>query len=187
MIISEIIPTLDKIWSETGDPEVRAASRTERDFINQLKVEFERVIDLKDLKKDKLIVLATLLDPRFKDLYFEREQIDLIKPMISFSEPPEPSAKKICYPNDSRAQLIEMKSKSSIDVPLNSDVEIAELSAYLNQPPQPMDSCPIEYWKVTMARFPNLAKAFHSVCTLLATQVESERLFSSGGLIFQIE
>jgi hypothetical protein len=56
-----------------------------------------------------------------------------------------------------------------------------ELAAYLQESAPPMDSNPLDWWKVNQIRYPKLAKAAKHFLGIPATSVPSERLFSKSG------
>ena len=67
-------------------------------------------------------------------------------------------------------------------IPKNDNSNLKnQLISYINQGVQDINS--IKYWTANQTVFPILAKKFFDISGMPSTQVESERLFSSAGLL----
>lgn len=77
--ISEVIPVIDKITCEINDSLASEFDKSENEFQQNLLQELKRVLDIDSLKQHSLFSVATFLDPRYKNLYFEQIQINSIK------------------------------------------------------------------------------------------------------------
>lgn len=64
---------------------------------------------------------------------------------------------------------------------LQDDVQ-SEVDMYLKDPPAPLESNPICWWKVNEGRFPTLATLAKRYLCTPGTSVPSERVFSAAGL-----
>ena len=78
--------------------------------------------------------------------------------------------------NSRRAQLLRAQNPTQT----SSSIEV-EIESLLNMPFLHENSCPIEYWKSKPGQ---LSKIFMKYCAIPASQVESERLFSVAGEVF---
>ncbi|CAL8334288.1 unnamed protein product [Arctogadus glacialis] len=131
-----------------------------------------------DSFSEPLYYLATILDPRYKDRYFDtvtklmavnmlQMEVDKVTHSDSATGTPDtedPQEKKprtfstrqslldmhdeILEENSTVQQLAGLTSKTSVQV-----------HGYLSEPPIPRNESPLQYWKSNMSRFPALAKA----------------------------
>ncbi|XP_032457470.1 zinc finger BED domain-containing protein 1-like, partial [Nasonia vitripennis] len=163
-------------------------------LIEQFNKRFENI------EKKSIMAMATLLDPRFKKLYFKNK--------IACADAINKIAKQI---HNLRAHLLEDNQNKSIEAPedksdnndfwsyhhqlfkanrkmqkenQNQSEMPEELRFYLNGPLISKDNDPLVFWKM----YPNSSDsiladlAIHHLI-IIATSVPSERLFSTAGLI----
>lgn len=167
----------------------------------QIQPRFELLFEIKDvlhaeitrrfgqIEQVKPIAIATILDPRFKNLHFSdpvacsnamAELRRLSKPDISSSESEgEVGTSKEnvdSYDFWAHHKMLAhgQKRKKSL---LTND----ELSLYLSNPVSPLNSNPLELWEEMKTVFPMLYKQSRISFTMVATSVPSERLFSKAG------
>ena len=132
----------------------------------------------------RLSILATALDPRFRQLkFFSHEQRSEVKaellrqasaievPTEDSVNPPAPKRAKLTF-HDLLGEE-EESSDASCD---------AKLAQFFVEKAAPHNTDPLDWWKQNEFRFPQLAEVARSVLCVPATSTPSERLFSSAGL-----
>lgn len=171
--------------------------------LSQIQPRFDVLIEIKDMlhteiirrfgliEQVKPIAIATILDPRFKNLHFTdpiasssamAELRRLSKPDISSSESEgemttsqeNVESYDFWAPHKMLAHG-QKKKKCSF----TND----ELSQYLSNPVSPLKSNPLELWEDMKTVFPMLYKQSRISFTMVATSVPCERLFSKAGQI----
>ena len=123
-------------------------------------------------------ILATALDPRFRQLCFlTEEQRDLIQTELLLrnnedesTEPPSPK-----------------KNKTAFDFLLGEEDDACtsfttEVSQFITEKPISHDNDALEWWKMNASRFPRLAEIARRLLCVPASSTASERLFSTAGL-----
>ena len=153
----------------------------------------------------KLMNVATYLDPRYKDLPFlddvaKKMMIDDVQdelvnldadsvetPVVSStvidldSLEMEPPSKKQKGPV---ANLLgDLFEEQSDDAPLHCDKVAKELELYKTEKVLELDSDPLEWWNARKHHYPIMLRLVQRVFCFVATSVPSERLFSSAGNI----
>lgn len=144
-------------------------------------------------KSDRVNALCTLVDPRFKDVFFQEEVarehgLQLLKREC-----------EACLSSQSTMCEVEQHApdhspSSSLWSALDKLVEnhvprktvgatMTEIENYLSFPHIPRTSCPYKWWKENKHLYPTIASVATEYLPIPATQVASERLFSVSGNI----
>ena len=142
---------------------------------------------------DSPLLVATLLDPRYKSLAFLKPQkadkvLEHVKELMDAvldtgqeagngdlgvtvkTEPPDrPPRKKLC----------ERLAGDVVDLTSTSLGVERELMDYRAEPVR--EPCPLAWWKERQCQFPTLAKLAIKYLAIPPTEVPSERLFSTAG------
>ncbi|XP_039287793.1 E3 SUMO-protein ligase ZBED1-like [Nilaparvata lugens] len=136
--------------------------------------------------------VATLLDPRFKNLHFRdpvactkaikklRDLIKLEASVSTSSESDEGMAASSSQAYDfwqHHKELAHWQKKKKSSRGSEGD----ELSVYLGNPVAPLKSNPLEQWDEMKSVFPLLYKQAKNVLVVVASSVPCERLFSKAG------
>ena len=170
--------------------------------------EFKRVVadgiarrwDLEQLETSDPMVLAPLVDPRFKLIQSlskdskECIRVSIIEQMDSFSlaAAVTPSGSEDEVENE--VQVVEPAQKktkklTALDKLLGPEKEEvcvtsqAELEQYLLEKTIKRTTKPLTWWKNNEKRFPKLAKVARALLNIPATSIPSERIYSVAGLI----
>lgn len=140
---------------------------------------------------EALFFLATVLDPRYKDCYFDqatkREATEALKNKVrcavSAENVEEPKEKKTKTTDDNNnVSLLTMyeeilQENNTKDV--NQSQTDQQIQAYLSEPTIPRSESPMDYWRSNKTRFPALASLARKYLSSPCTSVDSERLFSA--------
>ncbi|XP_043271191.1 E3 SUMO-protein ligase ZBED1-like [Venturia canescens] len=147
-----------------------------------------------------LLATATILDPRFKKMYFRfpeayaRALMKLKREIQNFSMGSEQCQKeKISLIAEKKVLDLEENSLEAFHENLSrssqsqvstetGDLIPTDLKHYLSQPTHPYSEHPLEYWHNNNV-YPDLKKAANRYLHIVATSVPSERLFSKAGNI----
>ncbi|KAK7938916.1 hypothetical protein WMY93_002242 [Mugilogobius chulae] len=162
----------------------------------------------KDTVTERVVNMASLLDPRFRAEYLSESECEAIKvqalnemehlqvlsgqtsseqgstPAGALETPPSSSAEQLC-------QVAAKKPKKSLGSFLKGAVGektevtaerlLSELSSYMNSPPVDSESDPLLWWKIHTVNFPHISRLARKYLCIPATSSASERLFSTGG------
>lgn len=199
--IADIIPALvciRKCLAQTGDSY----------GIGSFKEALEKGLEerCKNLVFNKNYSIATFIDPRYKNVFFntsEKKSIIsiVIKEITSISRltggsdsetnnsDDEPLIKKKKASNETSTlwQCFEDIANSSKENK-NCDVKKSitdEIGEYLQKPILDRNSCPLEFWKTQNKNFPYIFKLVPKFLLCPGTSVPSERLFSEMRNIFE--
>lgn len=153
-----------------------------------------------DVEDSPLLLVATILDPRYKDRMFSSADIcqkakdEVLKlfvesePVVVRQEPEEsetqPDAEKVTTIWEKMAERMKRKSVS-VPSGSGSSMEVA-LNMYCSEEVIPLrgnGSDPFEYWHQKKSLWPKLAALAAKYLSVPPGSVYSERLFSSSGLI----
>lgn len=170
--------------------------------LDQIQPRFDVLSDIKDMlhaeivrrfgliEQVKPIAIATILEPRFKNLHFSdpvacssamAELRRLSKPDISSSESEGEVTTSLVneesYDFWAHHKMLAHGQKKKKSSSFTND----ELSLYLSNPVSPLKSNPLELWDDMKTVFPMLYKQSRVSFTMVATSVPSERLFSKAG------
>lgn len=187
--ISRIIPMMDCLKKEVSSikPTTEGAVQLQLALLDHLSSRFD------NLEKEPLIAMATILDPRFKKIYFQSAlnaaqavtQIsNQLKQGCSSSEKP---AGLSAQPPETKRTGLWSHHKKVVDAvkKCNDDSTSAshDLKAYLSSDTVPLEIDVLDYWMRQKENMPKLANIALKYLWIPATSVPSERLFS---LIAQI-
>ncbi|XP_073710442.1 zinc finger BED domain-containing protein 4-like [Misgurnus anguillicaudatus] len=138
---------------------------------------------------EPLFYLATILDPRYKDCYFDqpmkREVTEKLQTMMSCASEnvDEPKVKKTKTDggNVSLLAMYEEILQENYDVTkeMTQSRTEGQINMYLSEPPIPRSESPLEYWKRNKSQFPDLASLARKYLSAPCTSIDSERLFSA--------
>ena len=160
---------------------------------------------------EKLLDMATLLDPRFKTAYIKEERINFMKTRAAAemehlvaggetAEPavsiPPPSTAPAATADESELPAVKKAKKSlssyfkkpaaptgqDISKPSRASIEL-ELNMYLQTPDLDAEKDPLVWWSQHEINFPLVAKLAKKYLCIPATSSPSERVFSASGNI----
>lgn len=165
-------------------------------IVSDLKATIVRVIEERFSNSDqqKLLLLCSILDPRFKSLKFlhtsERKSVidHLHSILLENVETAEPSPKqqKTSDADDCELNLFDFSESSGSETspPHHSCSKAeAELTQYLSAEQIPPSSDPLNWWRLNEHRFQNIARLARKYLAICGTSVPSERLFSTAGQV----
>ena len=181
--------------SETEDPSPLAIEEFKRVVADEI----ARRWDLEQLETSDPMVLAPLVDPRFKLIPSLSEdskeciRASIIEQMDSFSlaTAVTPSGSEDEVENEVQVvEPVQKKAKklTALDKLLGPEKEEvcvtsqAELEQYLLEKTVKRTTEPLTWWKNNEKRFPKLAKVARALLNIPATSTPSERIFSVAGL-----
>ncbi|XP_073962367.1 zinc finger BED domain-containing protein 4-like [Choristoneura fumiferana] len=198
--VSEVIPhlkTLQKYLQIYND---------ENKEIMEMKVLLEN--DLKsrfDVEYNKVFTLATLLDPRYKQQFFETEDLITIRSQFlleslknSMSDDDSDSCK-----DDLQSTSIEedntettthrnfwqcyqkFASRKIEDIQDDKSKAAHELQSYCALPVIKRNDDPFQWWRCNNSRYPEMSRIAKVYLCCPASSVYSERLFSEAGNIYE--
>ncbi|KAL4113522.1 hypothetical protein QTP88_017134 [Uroleucon formosanum] len=184
--ISKVIPMISCLLKQLAQIQPRFDVLS--DIKDVLHAEIVRRFGL--IEQVKPIAIATILDPRFKNLHFSdpvacssamAELRKLSKPDITSSESEEEVTTSLeneeSYDFWAHHKMLAHGQKKKKSSSFAND----ELSLYLSNPVSPLKSNPLELWEDMKTVFPMLYKQSRISFTMVATSVPSERLFSKAG------
>ena len=152
--------------------------------------EIERRWDLTSPVLTKLLVLSSIMDPRFKLKYIKTERHEEVCDTIIAEMEKVPSDQdRDKDKEDTAAEPTVKKRKTALDVLLGPESEEDdvlsphdELDKYLAEPLAPRDINSLHWWKEKPPIYYRLSKVACSLLCIPATSVPSERIFSKAGL-----
>ncbi|KAL4141536.1 hypothetical protein QTP88_004161 [Uroleucon formosanum] len=184
--ISKVIPMISCLLKQLAQIQPRFDVLS--DIKDMLHVEIVRRFGL--IEQVKPISIATILDPRFKNLHFSdpvacssamAELRRLSKPDITSSESEGEVTTSLeneeSYDFWAHHKMLAHGQKKKKSSSFAND----ELSLYLSNPLSPLKSNPLELWEDMKTVFPMLYKQSRISFTMVETSVPSERLFSKAG------
>ena len=153
--------------------------------------------ELDSVDAASLPVLASLLDPRFKNAKFfpdpadKQEAQEALLALIKEAAPSDTTAtvqtpgsppEKRCDKGQSPWDIVgvEFDSCGVSDV---KQTEEDELKQYFDEEPLPRHKNPLDWWKVKSSTFPRLSIVARRTLCITATSTPAERVFSVGGLV----
>ncbi|XP_034096541.1 zinc finger BED domain-containing protein 4-like [Gymnodraco acuticeps] len=157
-----------------------------------------------DIYSDPLYCIATVLDPRYKDNYFDagkkQSARDMIQAVLDKENPREEAAAHstgdVTQTTEKRARLStaeeergqppslsdmfnEIMEENTTPNRLVTSSTAQQLDDYLSEVPIPRSENPLGYWRNKQDRFPDLAKVARKYLSAPCTSTDSERLFSA--------
>ncbi|KAK6196084.1 hypothetical protein SNE40_001379 [Patella caerulea] len=149
-----------------------------------------------DVEKNKLLVISTYLDPRYKALFFKAgdtektavqwlmEEGDVEKTDLSrgLQESPITSTPTKSAIDDEFDQFVKEQGAPQIS---HTGININnELTLYSTEPILGRSEEPLAFWKINRHRYPILAKLAAKYLCVPPSSVPSERLFSEAGDLY---
>ncbi|XP_060761430.1 zinc finger BED domain-containing protein 4-like [Neoarius graeffei] len=156
---------------------------------------------------EQIYYLATILDPRYKDRYFDADlkqalknklekEVDKMTASVTTStcatDGPtpkaedaelegEPQKKRMCTPSEGHS-FLDMFNEILEEKEQNEQATgptSLQVHGYLSEPTIPRNMSPLQYWQSNMSRFPALAPVARKYLSAPCTSVDGERLFSA--------
>ena len=175
----------------------KLASKSHLGLSYELKYQLQSYFD--ELEQQTFAKFATFLDPRFKDVFFNKEKKAEVKKSISDylesvkipeqkqAEKEEERKTKETEENQKKDEHFWDEFDKEREDQVDSEREISvieiELIRYLEGQLSSRKTDPLLFWKLQEKFFPNLAKAAKKYLSIPATSVPSERVFSKAGEI----
>ena len=196
--LSVVIPNIRvllRAWEKNHDDQGICSMKGE--MIKSLKSRFVGI------KENRLLSLATILDPRFKDKLFASSIIKMtVKEMLeeeirkivpseddslqSRQESSEVRSSSPTPPVSKRAKKDTLLTMYSEDSGASSSNSADELEQFLSEPLVDYKAgSPFKWWHENKARFPILAQLARRFLSGTATSVPSEWLFSQAGIVYE--
>ena len=174
-LISEIIPRIDEINDFLEKQLAENESTIVLSFIQQLQSQMERVLNINELKADRDYAFATMLDPRYKNLYATDVNLLSFRETFSIETVEEENVVETCV-SDRRSQLLASRNANNAYLSAPTPAEI-----YLSSPLLDIEADPIKFWLDQVpSKMRNEAIKY---MTINPSQVDSERLFSQASRV----
>lgn len=196
--ISKVIPSIfcirKHLVNVSSKMTLRESQTTFMNLDNEMSKRFTKTEDI------EVYIIATLLDPRFKKMYFEKitnvakgniKIVELLKALIRDESQIESAASEennqdiVNVPNNSFWGIHQsMIKETASDGPAKTPQSI--LNSYLTENHQPMEMDPLLFWKrksMESDELKMLAKVAVKYLSIVATSVPSEQSFSLAGNI----
>ena len=184
--LSSVLPVVNGLVSKLAT--TANDSHIILEFKTKVVADLKQRWKLDELDTDGLSVLATALDPRFRQLKFlSNEQRSEVKEELlrraSATEKANGSATSVDPPAPKRAKsAFDILLGEEEDTVASNDTCDAQLAQFFVEKAAPHSTNPIDWWRQNEFRFPQLAEVARSVLCVPATSTPSERLFSTAGL-----
>ncbi|KAI7809954.1 putative zinc finger BED domain-containing protein 1-like, partial [Triplophysa rosa] len=157
-----------------------------------------------DPTTDDLLDMASLVDPRFKTQYIDKDKIEGITNQSFYptsDQQPTSSTSTSTSQSPDEGQTPPKKAKRSLASFLKASGVVSasaattsassslkeaiegELKGYLSTPNAESEVDPLGWWKVHEANFPRVSQLARKYLCIPATSAPSERAFSTGGII----
>ncbi|XP_037816343.1 zinc finger BED domain-containing protein 4-like [Lucilia sericata] len=135
----------------------------------------------KFIETSPLLIMSTLLDPRFKNKYLSETQMSIAEKEISnFLQMDTANYSKTCNKSDQRKSNNTLWEKH--DVTIETDVSLNELSLYLQEPLSLRNSDIYKYWNTS--RYEKLKKVAEKYLSVPPTIVASEQMLGAAGRLY---
>jgi hypothetical protein len=192
---SIVIPSVSmlqrSLQNHTYDQGIQTLTSTMLESLNR---RFEQ------MESNRLLVLSTFLDPRFKTVFFSsantRETaINWLREEAAMDEPAPPdlaepetdtpsnaTRPKSLFQNEYEALLNE--NGASITKGVNQKNLEQEIDVFLSDSLQKRDCDPLKWWAINYIRFSRLSKFVRKYLCAPPSSVPSERLFSEAGDLY---
>jgi len=183
---------------EMDSSEERTGRQNHYEILSTLKNSLLTELDrrFKDVENSETYALATLLDPRFKRVYFKDpaahgRAILLLSAKVNEKHEERRSASSAASSDPAAAQPCASHSLWDIHEEFlatappqeadNPDGVSGELRHFLNQPLSPRTADPLAVWETIKGEYPHLYEIASDYLSRVVTSVPSERLFSLTG------
>ena len=153
--------------------------------------EIKRRWELDNLDVSSCMVLASVLDPRFKPLKFLNEEknesvkVQLISRVTHLIEE---TLIEETLTKETPSEPPEKKSKSALDILIGKEEDMStsnsndpreHVEQYLLEKPVPRQSYVLIWWKDNSSKYPQLASIARELLSIPTTSATSERIFST--------
>ncbi|XP_063738091.1 zinc finger BED domain-containing protein 4-like [Eleginops maclovinus] len=148
-----------------------------------------------DIGSENLYVVATIMDPRYKDRYFPdhlkphlRDVLRDVVAALPGHSTEQPISLEACgskSPQKKKSAASSLQAMFAELVDENEELRAEEspltsqINLYLSEPLTPYSGQPLAYWQANKERFPALAEVARAYLCTPCTSVDSERLFST--------
>ena len=195
--IGMVIPRVLMLLRKLDNLSVSTAVSGLGTMIGELKASMETRFAA--IESDQNMVLATILDPRYKDAFFQKESTkENIEEWISADgcddvvDAPAEQVQLMIDEDDKSddefAAILSERETGGTARPFAApSTIIQEYSLYRNAELRAeKKSDPLEWWKVHAVKYPKLAKLARKYLSSPPTSVQSERLFSEAEAIYSV-
>ena len=154
-------------------------------FKHDVTSEIKRRWRLDSLDMSSCMVVASMLDPRFKlPKYLDEHQTETVKSIIvermdSFSTPSSPEDFEVVPPSKKHETAFDLLLGVE-EISTSSPLE--ELGQFLAEKVVSRKTNPLDWWKNNTHRYPRVAKVAREVLAIPATLAPSKKIFSTAGL-----
>ncbi|XP_071948961.1 uncharacterized protein, partial [Antedon mediterranea] len=133
--------------------------------------------------------IAATVDPRFKLDWCKDDEVEGVKNLLMRKAEliwSRPTAQDQPVENKRSGMFSFMTSRS---LPSNQpwDSSSIEVSEYLNQPCEPEDVSPLDYWQTNHQRYPVVAQIALQYLSIPASSQSTKRIYSNDGKVFRPE
>ena len=202
--LADVIPTVTALrMTLSSMHDASGVDSMKDELLSEIKRRFENI------EKEHLLVVATLVDPRYKDRLLSAEnkvraaealthevqqleqrqqaiqeisnQIQISTPQTEQEEPGTSSKRMRMSPLDCLDAIL--RPASGIPV-VDGNSAANQVQLYLSADVIPLDSDPLQWWKTNGHHFPSLPAVARRFLSAPSTSVASERLFSAAGNIY---
>ncbi|XP_025410382.1 zinc finger BED domain-containing protein DAYSLEEPER-like [Sipha flava] len=198
---SAILPVIFSLKSKLS--QITQLNESDDTDINggQIKNMYTTIIEVLDQRyqDNALLIMCTVLDPRFKIEYIKYNDLSVLKKTIAeFCETTYERIESDSYVNNISNQLASQKKpKTGLsvifgtpennnmdnfqEVPLSQKIK-NELDLYINNPKIGVEQDSLDWWNINKTTYPIMFVSAKKVMTIQATSLASERIFSKGGI-----
>ena len=188
MVIPSVLMLQRSLQNHTDDQGIQTLTSTMLEFLNRR---------FKEMESNKLLVLSTFLDPRFKAVFFSsadtRETaINWLTEEAAMDEPTPPdlaepnthtpSDATSLFQNEYTALLKE--NCASVSEEINEKDLEQEINMFLSDSLLKRDCDPLKWWAINSNRFSRLNKFVRKYLCAPPSSVPSERVFSEAGDLY---
>ncbi|XP_029164695.1 zinc finger BED domain-containing protein 1-like [Nylanderia fulva] len=170
LIISKVMPLINCAINEYLNMELKTelSKKLKESILTDLQRSFEH-IEFTDS-----IAIATILDPRFKNLHFQNKKAEnnaiyklyeMIRKLSRLSHESNTEQKEIKYNLWTHHEVLALKHED-------------ELSSYLTSKVSSKNDDPLEKWESMKTQYPSLYTIAQKYFSIVSISVPSERLFS---------